>query len=63
MLHCLRHDAFVGRDNKHDCRNAASSGEHVADEEAVTGNVNKADAERRSVRRAEVRKKQNPGRS
>jgi hypothetical protein len=51
MLHCLRLDTFVGRDNKHDCGNAASSREHVADEEAVTGNINKADAERGSVRR------------
>ncbi len=55
MLHCLRHDALVGRDNKHDCRNTASSGEHVTDEKAVAGNVNKADAERRSIRRREFK--------
>ena len=51
MLHRLRHDALVGRDDEHDCRHATGAGEHVADEVAVPGNVDEADAERRSVRR------------
>src|ERR1035438_1560571 len=49
MLHRLWHDALVGRDDEHDRRNATGAGEHVAYEQAVAGNVDKADPERRSV--------------
>src|ERR1700722_2283139 len=45
MLHRLRHDALICRNHEHDGRYAAGSGQHIADEEAMAGNVDKADAE------------------
>ena len=37
---CLRHHAFISRDNEREQIDAMSTGEHVFDEAFVTGNVN-----------------------
>src|ERR1700686_2290860 len=51
MLDSLGHDALIGGDHEYDRRNTAGPGEHGADEQAMPGDVDEADADRRFVRR------------
>ena len=62
MLDRLRHYALVGRYHQHYGRDTTRACEHVADEEAMTRYVNKAYAERRSIRRPASQMMRNRGR-
>src|ERR1700733_12095986 len=54
MLYGLWLDPFLGGDHQHDSTNKASPGKHVVNEKAVAGDIDKADSDRRTVRRHDI---------
>ena len=45
MFACLRFNALIGGDDQQHQINPANSGQHVADEALVTGNIHKPEAQ------------------